>query len=133
MSATPKVDYMGKPKVCLLHPNTFHGGGLLPWNSRNPFVIAPGVFSPTNWVQRRLSQLEFGNILDIPEAMQRSLSPPLLAKFLNDVRFIPERLLFQVLDCLNLDGQSDGKVEHGCPQKEGYCSLPVNKVESSIT
>lgn len=117
------VDFGGATKVMNLHVH-MKGHQSFSVELEESLVIAQCVFSPTNWVQRCLSQLECGNILDIPEAMQKSLSPPLWIQFLNDVRFIPERVLLQVLDCLNLDDQIDGKVEHGCPQKEGHCSLP---------
>jgi len=55
------------PQVVQVRPNTFHGGGLLPWGSRRDFVIAPCIFSPTNWVRRRVHGREMLKILDIPD------------------------------------------------------------------
>jgi hypothetical protein len=33
-----------------LRPGTFHGRGLIPWNSAEIRIVVPGVFSPTKWI-----------------------------------------------------------------------------------
>jgi hypothetical protein len=103
----PSLSDHRTPQVWQLRPNTFHGGGLLPWNARNPFVIAPCVYSPTGWVRRRLCHSEFGNILDVPEQLRRSLAPTLMSRLIEDTSFVPEHVLVLVLDWLKLDASPE--------------------------
>jgi hypothetical protein len=37
-------------KIIQLRPNTFHGGGLLPWGGSRLKIVAPCIFSKTGWV-----------------------------------------------------------------------------------
>jgi len=41
-----------------LRPGTFHGRGLIPWNSAEIRIVVPGVFSPTKWIRRTLTDKE---------------------------------------------------------------------------
>ncbi len=89
-----------EPKVIQVRPNTYHGGGLLPWTARNAFIIAPCCFSPTNWVRRRLSSMEMCNVLDIPIPIAEKLSQSQIKTVIDDIGHIPLKVILQLLDSL---------------------------------
>lgn len=54
-------------RVERLSNGCLHPGGLLPWKSAlKAKVMAPGIFSPTKWVERRLTAAELLNLWDLP-------------------------------------------------------------------
>ncbi len=55
------------PLVIEIHPNTYHGGGLLPWNLSQSWIITTCIFSPTRWVSWHLTGTEVLKVLDIPK------------------------------------------------------------------
>ncbi len=38
------------PEAIQIRPNTYHGGGLLPWNFAQVWVVTHCIFSPIKWV-----------------------------------------------------------------------------------
>jgi hypothetical protein len=41
-----------EPAVIELCPGTFHGRGLIPWNTIDIRAVVPSIFSPTKWIRR---------------------------------------------------------------------------------
>jgi hypothetical protein len=94
------------PRVLQLRPNTFFGGGILPWNLRDVFAIAPCIYSPTGWMRRQLSNKEMFDVLDIPENLHRELTVSQANTLIQDTTFIPLKVLLR-LDSLTLEDWGD--------------------------
>ncbi len=88
------------PKVFQLRPNTYHGGGLMPWSAWSAFVIAPCIFSPTKWVRRRCSLAEQGEIFDLPTVILKRLTALQIRSLLSDTSIHPQRVLLRILDSI---------------------------------
>jgi hypothetical protein len=88
------------PQVHQIRPNTYHGHGILPWKARDSFVIAPCIFSPTNWVRRRFSNVEMLKVLDVPDCLSRDLSTSETRAVIDDTSLIPLKVICQILDSL---------------------------------
>ena len=59
-------------------PNT--AGGLLQWGRRFGKVIVPTVYSKVMWAERRLTDIELADVLDLPGTFRKRLKPSQLAK-----------------------------------------------------
>jgi hypothetical protein len=88
------------PRVIQLRPNTYHGGGLMPWCARSCFVVTPCVYSPSGWVRRRCTQQELASIFDIPGVLKTSLSPNLIKTLINDTSILPSKIIASFLDLI---------------------------------
>jgi hypothetical protein len=88
------------PRVVQLRPNTYHGGGLMPWCARSCFVIAPCVFPPTGWVRRRCTQQELLLIFDIPGASKVSLSAESIKSLLSNTSILLLKVITALLDII---------------------------------
>jgi hypothetical protein len=89
------------PRVVQLRPSTFFVGGLLPWDTRNLFVITPCVYSPTGWVRRRINNKVFFDVLDIPDKLIRDLNVNQARSLIQDTTFTPLKVLLRILDSLS--------------------------------
>jgi hypothetical protein len=101
------LNVLDVPRVIQPRPNTFYGGGLFPWGSRDVFVITPCVYSTTGWVQRRLSHSELFSVLEIPENHLREHTPSQTKSLIADINLIPQKVLLKVLDMMPSSPQSD--------------------------
>ncbi len=90
------------PFLLELRPNTFHGGGLIPWGAKPFWVLTPNIYSSTKWCVRRLTQEETLYSRDVSHEMVRSLKPKDLATLNADLTFIPARVCKVFLDSLLL-------------------------------
>jgi hypothetical protein len=95
---SPEQDIL--PRVIQLRPNTYHGGGLMPWYARSCFVICPCVFSPTGWVRRRCTQQESLMIFDVPGASTLPLPTVVLKSLISDTSILPLRVINTLLDLI---------------------------------
>ena len=98
--APPPIASHVTPKVVLIRPNTYHSTGLLPWNARSSFVITRSVFSPTQWVRRKLNSSEVFKLLDFPEDFSGELSSAQRATIAQDTKQLPLKTILRVLDVL---------------------------------
>jgi hypothetical protein len=87
-------------QVIQLRPNTFHGGGLLPWGGFRLKIVAPCIFSQTGWVRRQLSGSEMLRALDVPEEMETELKSNQIRQICADVDMIPLKVTVSILDAL---------------------------------
>jgi hypothetical protein len=127
--AVPSVTVIDPPRVVEIRPNMYHGQGILPWSARNAFVIAPCIFSPTNWVKRRISQGEMLRVLDIPAGLERDLSATEVASLIHDTSFIPLKIVCKILDSFpntrSLAGDKrvrlggEEAIDKSCPHQQG--------------
>lgn len=96
-----KLSHEVVPRVIQLRPNTYHGGGLLPWCARSCFIFAPSIFSPTSWVHRRCMPQEALRIFDIPGASDMGLSQVQRNIIIADTSIIPLKAVTKLLDSLS--------------------------------
>ena len=59
-------------------PNT--AGGLLQWNRRFGKVTVPTVYSKVSWAERKLTDVELADVLDLPGTLRKRLKPVQLTK-----------------------------------------------------
>jgi hypothetical protein len=85
-------------EVITLRPNTFHGGGLLPWGSNLFQVVAPCVFSGTGWVKRKLTGSEMLRVLDVPDEMDQDFTSGEIKTICGDKDIIPMKVTLMVID-----------------------------------
>jgi hypothetical protein len=112
------------PKVVQLRPNTYHGGGLMPWVARSAFVIAPYIFSPTKWVRRRCSLVEQGEIFDYPTEVMKRLTSLQIRALISDTSILPQRVLLRILDLITIVAHSDSD-----PSTTLYQSTSIKNTE----
>jgi hypothetical protein len=89
------------PSLLELRPNTFHGGGLIPWGAKPFWVITPNIYSPTKWCVHRLTQVEILYSRDVSQEMATTyLKPKDLSILYTDLTFIPGKVCRVFLDSL---------------------------------
>jgi len=81
-----------------LRPGTFHGRGLIPWNAAAIRVVVPGVFSPTKWIRRTLTDKERLLSWDISHEVLSVLPEKELRKLLSSGVALPAKCCTTVLD-----------------------------------
>jgi hypothetical protein len=90
-----------RPGVTRVRPGTYHVNGLYPLNETVCRLVVPSVFSPTDWVRRKLSGEEMCAVLDIPEEFSSRLNSKEIAKVCRNKVF-PLKVASHVLDQLDL-------------------------------
>ena len=85
------------PKVRMLRPRTYHGGGLFPFNDRSAYFVVPSVFTKTNWCRRRLTGEETLLSLDVGDAIIAGLTSEQKARLCSDLHFIPSKTTLQIM------------------------------------
>ena len=106
----PTALVWSEPVVVEIRPNTYHGNGILPWDARLSFVVAPCIFSPTNWVRRRVQGSEMLKILDVPDSICEILSSSQVRTICQDVNLIPTKVLCSLIDSVpNFEKQQTGQ------------------------
>jgi hypothetical protein len=99
--AAPKsVIITNPPKVIEVRPGTFHSCGLIPWNARKLWVIAPSVFSPTKWCCRGLTLTEKLLSRDVSQEQMALLSKPLTTELGQDNTYVPAKCCLALLDAM---------------------------------
>jgi hypothetical protein len=102
----PTVALSETPIVIRQSSNTYHCDGILPWNDRKVFLISPSMFSPTKWVQRKLTNRELLNILDVPDSIISALSDRNHATLISDTAFLPLKVILQLINMVPIESIS---------------------------
>lgn len=146
-AAPRSIDTPNLPKVTEIRPGTYHGCGLLPWNSQKLWVIAPSVFSPTKWCCRGLTITEKLLSRDISQDQMASLSRSLLLKLGQDSTYVPGKCCLAFLDAIqaietnpihlasnhNLNSKVDSPVKWAVlPRCEGDASVSNANQDSDM-
>lgn len=73
--------------------------GLLQWNRRFGKMIVPTVYSKVMWAERRLTDIELADVLDLPGTLRKRLKPVQLSKAREMV--VPGKVIVALFDSLN--------------------------------
>jgi hypothetical protein len=87
-------------KVIEVRPNTYHGGGLLPWGCFQGKVVAPCIFSKSGWVRRKLTGGEVLKALDIPDELETSLTSSQIKTICSDSAMLPLKVTLALIDAI---------------------------------
>jgi len=98
--AKPAVTSDLRREAILIRPNTYHGGGLLPWGASRAYVVAPCIFAVNTWVRRRLSGQEMLRSLDVPDQLEAELSSAQVKAVCVDPTLIPMKVLLTIVDLI---------------------------------
>jgi hypothetical protein len=109
----PTTELSSERKAIQIRPNTFHGGGLLPWGGSHVKVVAPCIFSKTGWVRRHLAGSEMLKALDVPDEVESILTSGQVKTVCSDIHLIPMKVTVSLLDAL----PSLEPVEHSAEAK----------------
>jgi hypothetical protein len=64
------------------------------------------MFSPTKWVQRKLTNRELLNILDVPDSIISALSDRNHATLISDTAFLPLKVILQLINMVPIESIS---------------------------
>ena len=73
--------------------------GLLQWNRRFAKVKVPTVYSKDKWAERRLTDVELADVLDLPGTLRKRLKPSQLAKARE--MSVPGKVVVALFESLN--------------------------------
>ncbi len=114
-------------KVTMLRPHTFHGGGVYPFDNRSAYFVVPSVYTKSKWCRHHLIAEETLGCLDIGEAQMSRLSSEERAKLCKDLKFIPSKVLAQILRGVNHMICSES------PATEESVEIPIRRSENPNT
>jgi hypothetical protein len=121
----PRNTSVDHPRVIMLRPRTFHGGGLFPFGDRTGYFVVPSVFTKTKWCRRHLTADETLRSLDIGDSHTSTLMSSEKARLCKDTKFIPAKVSIQLLRGIHhLINSNVAKIEASKSPVEDRSSYP---------
>jgi hypothetical protein len=85
------IEKGSQPSVHLVREQCYHGLGLLPWNTAQPWVVTPHVFSPSKWCCKKVTVQEHLYSRDLSKSCVSQLSSAQQGHLSGDTNYIPEK------------------------------------------